>query len=156
MNHPAHPDLPASERITIVDSGTFNGIRWWVTSIDRSEDNIFGARYQYNGYAELPEDHPVLMEKVYDSAYIHPHGGVTYEKGRIVGFDTNHLMDLENPWSMEQVRAETMAMANEIAETNTEANRERERLRIETIDQIRDIITAAEKRGITIDPYTDL
>lgn len=50
-----------------------------------------------NGYLELPEDHS--WTHIDDSWSIpwNVHGGVTYRKGNVIGFDTNHYGDGDHP-----------------------------------------------------------
>lgn len=82
-----------------------------------------------NGYIELPEDHPWLG-KEYLQLFedVDVHGGITYHKGRVTGFDTNHLGDGQHPdapnaypshftghtWTWEEVEAETRRLAEQV------------------------------------------
>lgn len=54
-----------------------------------------------NGYIRLPDNHPWLNYP--DSLEVHPgiivHGGITYQKGQVIGFDTVHFGDAWHPQS---------------------------------------------------------
>ena len=57
--------------------------------------------YSINGYIRLPDNHPWLNYP--DSLEDHPdiivHGGITYQKGQVIGFDTVHFGDAWHPQS---------------------------------------------------------
>ncbi|MHB2252904.1 hypothetical protein [Corynebacterium aurimucosum] len=92
--------------------------------------------FSINGYIELPDNHPWLDEaedlQFFDGVDVH--GGLTYHKGRVIGFDTNHAGDEPHPssefgyltrgistlsmfgeiprsWTWEEVEAETRRLA---------------------------------------------
>lgn len=99
--------------------------------------------FSINGYIELPGNHPWLDEaedlQYFDDVEVH--GGVTYHKGRVIGFDTNHAGDCPHPeaefsgliktfpnlsffsgfadiahiWEWEEVEAETRRLAEQAA-----------------------------------------
>lgn len=87
-----------------------------------------------NGYIALPDGHPWLDDP--DSLELHPdidvHGGITYHEGNTIGFDTNHLGDVQHPeaphgypsrftghvWEWDEVEAETRHLADQAKDTN--------------------------------------
>lgn len=89
--------------------------------------------YSINGYIELPEKHPWIDFP--DTLEVHPdievHGGITYQEGRVIGFDTNHLGDGQHPdaphtypssftghtWAWEEVETETRKLADQAKDT---------------------------------------
>lgn len=72
-----------------------------------------------NGYVRLPEGHPWLdLDLTQDDTGAGPrvHGGVTYQAGRWVGFDTLHAFCRDGGcrctyWTQEMVIEETKALA---------------------------------------------
>ena len=50
--------------------------------------------WNWNGYIELPLDHPDVGKDYNDVADVNVHGGLTYSKENIFGFDTCHALDL--------------------------------------------------------------
>lgn len=141
-------NLPGTE---IVNHGTHNGIRWWVTRMERvglPKDN------QYNGYAELPDDHPIMITGAsYSIAdkFLDAHGGITYTKGNIVGFDTSHYPDSEARWPMDAVRNETLRLAQQVHNTNTEEHRDIARQALDLRNQIKESLDALE--NLDFSPY---
>ena len=96
--------------------------------------------FSINGYVELPEGHPWLDFP--DTLEVHPdievHGGITYQEGRVIGFDTNHFGDRHHPgaeracltgeslnilgriphtWTWEEVETETRRLADQAKDT---------------------------------------
>lgn len=99
--------------------------------------------FTINGYIELPEGHPWLQHDSLEGVdFINVHGGITYHRGRVIGFDTNHSCDGYHPeseiyrlkvahgglvprghvWSWEEVTEETKRLAEQAreAEKDTE------------------------------------
>lgn len=73
-----NPDIPKSEQVM-----TFTHLGYDCT--------VLMGLASINGYVELPEGHPWLDLENLD--FVNVHGGVTYRKGRVVGFDTSHICD---------------------------------------------------------------
>lgn len=139
-------NLPSTE---VVDSGTTSGIRWWVTRMDR---NGLPKDIQYNGYVELPSDHPIMiLGATYGTGdkYLDAHGGITYAQGNIVGFDTNHYGDSEARWPLERVREHTLSLALQVTETNTEENRATARHAKDLRDRINTATQELEELGFS-------
>lgn len=139
-------NLPGAE---VVDSGTVNGVRWWVTRMDR-----FGPPRdtQHNGYIELPADHPIMiLGATYGTGdkYLDAHGGITYAQGNIVGFDTNHLDDSEALWPLARVRGHTLSLALQVTDTNTEENRATARHAKDLRDRINTAAQELEELGFS-------
>lgn len=57
--------------------------------------------FSINGYIKLPDGHPWLdyPDSLEDHPEIIVHGGITYQQGRVIGFDTAHLGDAWHPQS---------------------------------------------------------
>jgi hypothetical protein len=74
------------------------------------------------GYVELPEDHPVVQmteSEVEDKFYVH--GGITFNKGNCIGFDTAHFpMDAKpgelngHYWTRDEVVAELESLIKQL------------------------------------------
>lgn len=77
----------------MIETGEEVGLRWGIALAPR-----FGA---VNGYVQLPFAHP-LYEKFFDEEIsyldfdpgVEVHGGVTYFRDGIIGFDTMHYRDV--------------------------------------------------------------
>lgn len=139
-------NLPEAE---IASRGTHNGIRWWVTRMER-----FGLPKdtQYNGYAELPDDHPIMiLGATYGTRdkYLDVHGGITYANGNIVGFDTNHYGDSETVWPLTAVLGETINLAQQVHNTNTEEHRDIARQALGLRNQIKESLDGLENLGFS-------
>ena len=54
-----------------------------------------------NGYIRLPDDHPWLdyPDSLECHSEITVHGGITYQEGQVIGFDTAHACDAWHPQS---------------------------------------------------------
>lgn len=94
--------------------------------------------FTINGYIELPENHPWLDEEdLQFSDDVDVHGGITYQNGQVIGFDTNHVGDGHHPdaeracqmpgitsgpgvhiWTWEEVETETRRLADQAKDTN--------------------------------------
>lgn len=117
-------DFPDLSEFTELDSGTTDGIRW----------HVMMTWWSINGYVELPDGHPWLT---YDDLWEIPaevHGRITYTRGRIIGFDTNHV-NVDSPhkdapgygslsqwdigdghmWTQEEVTEEVQNLARQAA-----------------------------------------
>lgn len=139
-------NLPGAE---VVDSGTVNGVRWWVTRMDRIG---LPRDTQYNGYVELPDEHPIMiLGATYGMGdkYLDAHGGITYAQGNIVGFDTNHLDDSEARWPLARVRGHTLSLALQVTDTNTEENRATARHAKDLRDRINTAAQELEELGFS-------
>lgn len=89
------------------------------------------ANFSINGYVELPEGHPYIGADLYAEQDIIVHGGVTFQAGRVIGFDTNHAGDAPHPespyycdevsymeghvWTAEEVLTETLRLCEAVA-----------------------------------------
>lgn len=82
----SRPVLPARFRPErIVAQGTVKGIHWMT-----AEAPIYGA---VNGYAYVPPGHP-WSDLNYDNISTDAPGGLTFESGGWIGFDTLHGGDI--------------------------------------------------------------
>src|SRR5699024_8753954 len=71
-----HPDIPKSEQVM-----AFTHLGYDCT--------VLMVPFTINGYIVLPEGHPWLQhDSLEDVDFIDVHGGVTYHRGRVIGFDT--------------------------------------------------------------------
>ena len=139
-------NLPGTE---VVDSGTTSGVRWWVTRMDRIG---LPKDIQYNGYVELPDEHPIMiLGASYSVAdkFLDAYKGITYANGNIVGFDTNHYGDSESIWPITAVRGETINLAQQVHDTNTEEHRATARQALGLRNQIKEALTALESLGFS-------
>ena len=108
-------------KMTLVDSGEENGIRWATC-----EAPLYGA---INGYVQLPDGHP-WRGLDYDNIDVEVHGGLTYASGDWIGFDCLHCgdywpgqekrygigkCDSDTVWNAEMVAAEARALARKVA-----------------------------------------
>lgn len=124
-----NPSLPNHEDFTIVESGTINGINWWVARIDRSTPCV--KNHHYTGYTELPFDHPLRQLTAKGDSYetynrfLTVHGGITYVNDRVIGFDTNHFGDTPESWTVDATRGETINLAYQIAQIDNATFREK-------------------------------
>ena len=128
--------------ITMIETGEEAGLRWGIALAPR-----FGA---VNGYVQLPFGHPLyqhFFEEDFDyimgldgESNVEVHGGVTYFRDGIIGFDTLHFRDVWTDleiarvggknddkfppiitsdsiyWSKELVIEETKRLARQLAE----------------------------------------
>ena len=98
--------------------------------------------FTINGYIELPDNHPWLDEEdLQFSDDVDVHGGITYQNGQVIGFDTNHAGDGHHPdaelsdpdqifpfrsyfggtvhvWDWNEVEGETRYLAEQAKDTN--------------------------------------
>ena len=139
-------NLPGTE---IADRGTHNGIRWWVTRMERIG---LPKDIQYNGYVELPDNHPIMIiGATYSVAdkFLDAHRGITYSQGNIVGFDTNHTGDSEARWPAASVRNETLRLSQQVHETNIEEYRHIARQALDLRNQIKESLDELENLGFS-------
>lgn len=139
-------NLPSTE---VVDSGTTSGIRWWVTRMDRVG---LPRDTQYNGYAELPDEHPIMIIGASYSVadkFLDAYKGITYANGNIVGFDTNHYGDIETVWPLTAVRGETLKLAQQVNDTNTDEHRATARQALDLRNQIKEALDGLENLGFS-------
>ena len=114
----------------IVETGTENGVEW-ATVQRRQRDGT----PQYNGYVLLPEDsyfyQPQGHTRIFDPLEVH--GGITYDRGRVIGFDTGHggdvrpgeksrdeLASWETYWGPTEVAEEARSLARQVADFKLE------------------------------------
>lgn len=76
-------DVQAPPQMTPIESGVHRGIRWAV---------VAGPILGVNGYVQLPTGHP-WQGLGYDEMPVEVHGGLTFQSGRWIGFDTAHAGD---------------------------------------------------------------
>ena len=121
-----------------------NGIRWFIA------ESTWHLRYPekcgdyipHHGYVELPDGHPYRDIPDHEFGFnddrmndIQVHGGITYNRDNIWGFDTGHYGDYtpwlaldDDPlsdglfvrghrWTLDEVRAETLNLAHQIDQT---------------------------------------
>ena len=111
----------APPRMTVVDSGTEDGIQWATCRAP-----LYGA---INGYVRIPDGHP-WAGLDYDDIDVKVHGGLTFGDGEWIGFDALHLGDYwpgqpyglsagDRYWTAEQVADETRELARQVAATST-------------------------------------
>lgn len=81
-----------STGMVLIETGEEEGLRWGIALAPRKD--------AVNGYVQLPFSHP-LFEKFFDPDFeymdqlnVKAHGGVTYFRDGIIGFDTLHYADL--------------------------------------------------------------
>ena len=76
--------------------------------------SYIGSTGVYNGYVSLPLDHPWYGKDYDDLPDVDVHGGLTYanmENDRwVIGFDTCHLYDTAQYWTVEAVAAEAESL----------------------------------------------
>lgn len=79
--------------------------------------------FTLNGYCLLPEGHPLADKWVEEIGDFDVHGGITFQRGRVIGFDTGHYGDSwpgssfpGHIWRLDEVIAETNRLAEQIAE----------------------------------------
>lgn len=80
--------------LKIITTGVYRGLNWCVAL---GPSNSF-----LNGYVELPENHSWIGRDYETLEFIDIHGGITYTKQRVIGFDTAHAWDI---WSEEALAA---------------------------------------------------
>lgn len=141
-------DLPEGlPNVDFVAQGVHNGIRWFISQIDRTGGSYGGP--QHNGYIELPDGHPlnICNAGASGSKFISVHGGVTYESGNIIGFDTSHWRDTAERWPLDAVRAETISFAQSAIDNNTDENKAKAAEFLKIRDQITELKEQAESLG---------
>lgn len=109
---------------SVVEHGEINGIEWAVTRLDKSAygygDDI--VRYsQYNGYVHIPEGHPWHGTQTLSGpvSYVNVHGGITFNRENVWGFDTGHTMDGAGEhyiWDQHSVHDEVKELARQVAQ----------------------------------------
>lgn len=92
--------------------------------------------YSINSYIDLPAGHPWLQTDPATNTTIDVHGGITYQKGTTLSFDTNHYGDSYHPdsdcyqfatkhdiyiphghhWTWQEVEAELTRLADQAKE----------------------------------------
>ena len=79
--------------------------------------------FTLNGYCLIPEDHPLADKQVEEIGDFYVHGGITLQRGRVIGFDTNHYGDSwpgspfpGHIWLLDEVVEETNRLAEQIAQ----------------------------------------
>lgn len=79
----------------VLDHGTHCGIEW----------QVHQGPLSITGYARLPDSHPWIGEDLmFGDLAPDVHGGITYNRGRVVGFDCNHYGDMYHPKSPRTAR----------------------------------------------------
>lgn len=73
----------APPRMTALESGTHRGLRWAV---------VAAPALGVNGYVRMPNGHP-WQRLGYDDIPVEVHGGLTFQDGNWIGFDTAHSGD---------------------------------------------------------------
>ncbi len=150
-----NPSLPKHEDFTIVDSGTINGINWWVARIERS--TTCEEHHHYTGYAEIPLEHPLRQLAVEETSYetysrfLTVHGGITYINDRVIGFDTNHFGDTPESWTVDATRGETINLADQLAKIDNATFREKVNKARTYQTQLDALIAKAQDDGMDID-----
>ena len=125
----------------VVEQGQMNGIRWFIaeSAWHRRYPEKCGDYIPHHGYVELPDGHPYC--DIPDNEFgfnddrmndIQVHGGITYNKDNIWGFDIGHSGDYTpwlasdndslpavlfvqgHRWTLDEVRAETLDLAHQI------------------------------------------
>lgn len=72
----------------VLDHGTHHGIDW----------QVHQGPLSITGYVRLPNGHPWIGEDLLFGKFnIDVHGGISFHRGRTVGFDCNHYMDIPHP-----------------------------------------------------------
>lgn len=74
----------APPKMTPLRDGVYRGLRWAV---------VAGPVLGVNGYVQLPSGHP-WQRLSYDEMPAEVHGGLTFQSGRWIGFDTAHAGDV--------------------------------------------------------------
>lgn len=116
-------DLSPFRSFDVVEEGIHRGVRWAVARSPMSTDDYL----QPNGYVELPEDHITRYSELQfrDVDVYDVHGGITFQGDRTIGFDTNHCSDYSagfksgRRWSIDDARAETIRLADQVADYHT-------------------------------------
>lgn len=111
--------IPAPKHFTALEGGVRNGI-WWCVA----RNTVFGS---VNGYVRVPDDHPLHGLDYDELDDIDVHGGVSFADGDWIGFDTAHFGDYwpgmpefmqdGHHWTKEEAVAETLRLADQIADT---------------------------------------
>lgn len=110
----------------VADHGEINGIEWVITRFDKPVSGDISHYSQYNGYVLIPEGHPWHGTQDRDLgfdggpvSYVHVHGGITFNRDNVWGFDTGHAVDGAGEqylWDQRSVCDEVKELARQVAQ----------------------------------------
>lgn len=87
------------------------GYKCFIKRIGYSDDDNLHHRC---GYVKVPENH-ITNGLNYGDIPINIHGGLTYSKGGVFGFDCAHLGDTKEEWNLEAVKKETNNLSKQLS-----------------------------------------